>query len=146
MSIDHTAAVTSAPTAARARRRTSSRIRAGVLYGLVILLVLAAVVGPLLVQDPTVQHLRVVMKPPFWQAGSVPGHLLGTDALGRDVLARTLVGLRSSLSVCGLALMIAFAIGVPLGMVSGATWAAPLTRSSCGWSTFSWPSRPCCSS
>ncbi len=46
-------------------------------------------------------------------------HLLGTDYLGRDVLARILYGGRSSLTVGFLVVFIAVAIGVPLGAVAG---------------------------
>ncbi len=46
-------------------------------------------------------------------------HLLGTDYLGRDVLARVLYGGRSSLSIGFLVVFIAVAIGVPLGAVAG---------------------------
>ena len=46
-------------------------------------------------------------------------HLLGTDYLGRDVLARILYGGRSSLSLGFLVVIIAAAIGFPLGAVAG---------------------------
>ncbi len=46
-------------------------------------------------------------------------HLLGTDYLGRDVLARVLYGGRSSLSIGFLVVFIAVAIGVPLGAFAG---------------------------
>lgn len=46
-------------------------------------------------------------------------HPLGTDYLGRDVLARILFGGRSSLAIGFLVVFIAVLIGVPLGAVSG---------------------------
>ena len=46
-------------------------------------------------------------------------HLLGTDYLGRDVLARILYGGRSSLTIGFLVVFLAVLIGVPLGAVSG---------------------------
>lgn len=46
-------------------------------------------------------------------------HPLGTDYLGRDVLARILYGGRSSLSVGLLVVIVASMIGVPLGAVAG---------------------------
>lgn len=48
-----------------------------------------------------------------------PGHLLGTDDLGRDVLSRLILGSRASLEVGLLAVATALAVGVPLGLASG---------------------------
>jgi len=46
-------------------------------------------------------------------------HLLGTDALGRDVFSRILIGARVSLTVAGSVLAITLTIGVTLGMIAG---------------------------
>lgn len=46
-------------------------------------------------------------------------HLLGTDYLGRDVLARVLYGGRSSLAIGFLVVFVAVLIGVPLGAIAG---------------------------
>lgn len=60
---------------------------------------------------------------PDWNALSVPpltrGHWMGTDAIGRDVLARTLAGGRLSLTVGLLSSVIALAIGVGVGAIAG---------------------------
>jgi peptide/nickel transport system permease protein len=48
-----------------------------------------------------------------------PGHLLGTDDLGRDVLSRIMLGARASLEVAVLAVLTALLVGVPLGLVAG---------------------------
>jgi oligopeptide transport system permease protein len=48
-----------------------------------------------------------------------PGHLLGTDALGRDVLSRLIYGARVSMSVVLVTLVIILAVGVPVGAVAG---------------------------
>lgn len=46
-------------------------------------------------------------------------HLLGTDALGRDMLTRILYGGRISLAVGGIAVAISLLIGVPIGALAG---------------------------
>jgi peptide/nickel transport system permease protein len=48
-----------------------------------------------------------------------PQHLLGTDALGRDVLARTLVATRLSLELALSATLVAASIGLPIGAAIG---------------------------
>ena len=50
-------------------------------------------------QDPFTQDLGNRLKPPFWMEGSQAGHLLGTDQLGRDYLARLVYGARISLLI-----------------------------------------------
>ncbi|WP_236683372.1 dipeptide/oligopeptide/nickel ABC transporter permease/ATP-binding protein [Demequina sediminicola] len=54
--------------------------------------------------------------------GSEPGHLLGTDALGRDMLARTLVATRTTVLMALAATAIAAVLGVGFGI---AVWLAP---------------------
>jgi len=52
-------------------------------------------------------------------SGPVPGHLLGTDDLGRDTLSRLVWGARVSLSASTAAVALAMMVGVPLGLVAG---------------------------
>jgi oligopeptide transport system permease protein len=52
-------------------------------------------------------------------------HLLGTDSVGRDLLARTLVGTRVTLSVALAAALVALVIGVAWGAIAG--WAGGKT-------------------
>jgi ABC-type dipeptide/oligopeptide/nickel transport system permease subunit len=76
---------------------------------------LLAVAGPLLApDDPDAGNLRERLLAP----GS-PGHPLGTDTQGRDVLSRVLYGARLSLSVGLISQSVAIALGVALGLVSG---------------------------
>jgi len=51
--------------------------------------------------------------------GALPGYPLGTDALGRDVLARTLVGGRISILVAVISVAIATGIGTTVGVIAG---------------------------
>ena len=63
------------------------------------------------------QNLRLGI--PNQPPGKLPGFLLGTDALGRDVLARTLVGGRISLLVAIVSVAIAAGIGTTIGVLAG---------------------------
>lgn len=63
------------------------------------------------------QNLRLGI--PNQPPGKLPGYLLGTDALGRDILARTLVGGRISILVALVSVCIAAVIGTTIGVVSG---------------------------
>ncbi|MFD0370200.1 dipeptide/oligopeptide/nickel ABC transporter permease/ATP-binding protein [Streptomyces sp. NPDC059071] len=77
---------------------------------LVALMVLLAVVGPLIWQDAADQ-----INPKEISQGASSAHLLGTDALGRDLLARTLVATRLTLGLAFLATLIGTASGILLG-------------------------------
>jgi peptide/nickel transport system permease protein len=58
------------------------------------------------------------MPPCFQDATNCGGHLLGTDEIGRDLLARLVVGARVSLGVSLLAAFLALAAGVALGGIA----------------------------
>jgi ABC-type dipeptide/oligopeptide/nickel transport system permease subunit len=86
------------------------------MIGLVILLVLgtASVAAPLLTAyDPVRQQLSQALRPPSMT------HPLGTDHLGRDLLARLLYGGRFSLIIGFVAVGLGLAVGLPLGSISG---------------------------
>ncbi|MYU11479.1 ABC transporter permease subunit [Streptomyces sp. SID8361] len=77
-------------------------------------LVLIAVFAPLIAPyDPA--------RPDFAAALQEPGsaHWLGTDDLGRDQLSRVVYGVRASLQIGLLAVALAVAAGVPLGLIAG---------------------------
>ena len=84
--------------------------------GLLVLIALVCVVGPwLLPHGPAAldwDHFSVA-------PGIDHGHYLGTDALGRDILARTLTGGRLSLAVGLAATLVSLIIGVTWGAVAG---------------------------
>lgn len=96
----------------------SSAIRIG--GGLLAVIVFVAIFAPWLSShDPIAQDLGKRMIPPFWYPGSDPAHLLGTDHLGRDYLARLLHGARVSLLIgLGVTLCAGF-IGTMLGLAAG---------------------------
>ncbi|WP_342594465.1 ABC transporter permease [Salinicola lusitanus] len=57
--------------------------------------------------------------PPFWIAGSEPGHPLGTDAQGRDLLSTMLYGARVSLAIGFGAVLVQSLLGTVLGLLAG---------------------------
>jgi peptide/nickel transport system permease protein len=85
---------------------------------IVAVMAVLAIVAPLLpLPDPGQQHLKIALSPPFWQEGASAGHPLGTDYLGRDILARIVFGTRVSLLVGVAAVAVAALVGIPLGLV-----------------------------
>ncbi len=88
----------------------------GALVALVVLglTVLASLLSPLLpLPAPDLVNLQVPLRGPSW------GHLLGTDQLGRDELARILAATRISLWAALLATVTGVIIGVPVGLLTG---------------------------
>ncbi|GIW71805.1 MAG: hypothetical protein KatS3mg102_1347 [Planctomycetota bacterium] len=95
-----------------AGRRLKGRAAAGAGYALAVLALLAALAG-WLVPEPDRQALEQSLVPPCL------AHPAGTDLMGRDLLARTLHGLRLSLLIGLLASALAVAIGLVVGMLAG---------------------------
>src|SRR5699024_5458919 len=89
-------------------------------------LALLAALGPLFTVDPDTTHYANELAPPSAQ------HWLGTDHAGRDLLARTVAGARSSLSAALLVTAIAVLLGLVLGpLAAGAGGlAGPVPRRS----------------
>lgn len=89
---------------------------AGVAALLLLLIALACLVGPwLLPHGPAALDWDHFAEPP----GIAHGHYLGTDSLGRDILARTLSGGRISLAVGLVATLVSLLIGVAWGATAG---------------------------
>ncbi len=102
------------------RRRRWLRTLPWFSASLLTLLLLMAVAAPLLTpHDPVKQSLLDSFKPPVWSSGGDAKHPLGTDELGRDVLANILFGLRVSLLVGFGSVTLSVIIGTPLGLWSG---------------------------
>ncbi len=88
---------------------------------LVIALLILAIIGPYIVPYPYDQQDTTAILnngarplPPL-----SPGHLFGTDQLGRDLLSRLLDGARISMTVAIVVQIVVIAIGVPLGAIAG---------------------------
>ena len=91
-----------------------SQRRAFLAAGLVALLAVMAIVGPLLYDaDPNALDLARAAQPPG------AGHPLGTDESGRDVLGRLLAGGRVSLAVGFAAVACSGLVGLSLGAIAG---------------------------
>ena len=91
----------SAPSPAEVRLKRALEHR-GLMIGatVLILIVLCAVSAPLLTtHDPYQQALSDRMTPPVWNDRGSWEHVLGTDQLGRDYLARLMYGARISLTI-----------------------------------------------
>jgi len=95
--------------------RAFAKNRLAIVGGVVVLiLVVLAVLAPVLTPwDPNRPDLRNML------GDSSREHPLGTDQLGRDVLARMLYGARVSLTVGFVSMGIATAIGIVLGSLAG---------------------------
>jgi peptide/nickel transport system permease protein len=90
----------------------------------IIFLLLVAIVGPFLVQDPTTFHpslINVTYSRPYGPFGGISlAHPFGVEPLnGRDVLARVVVGARYSMLIAFLATLLAVSIGVVMGIIAG---------------------------
>ena len=87
---------------------------------LALLLAVLALFAPLIAPfDPTDQSLIARLRPPLGFDRYREGHLFGTDELGRDVLSRSLYGLRLTLALALLGATIGMLIGGTLGLIAG---------------------------
>ncbi|MET0157577.1 MAG: ABC transporter permease [Methyloceanibacter sp.] len=102
-----------------ADRHRGAAIAAIVLGVLALAASLAPLIAPQDAFDLASFDVLDASLPPAWLDGSDPRFLLGTDAQGRDLLSAILYGTRISLTVGLLAVAIAAAIGVPLGLLAG---------------------------
>lgn len=110
-----TALDTAAPGPAARLRARMGRRQLPVIFGLIVMvtIVLIAITIPLWSPYDPVQLAGRRLQPPS------AAHWLGTDALGRDVLVRTLYGARYSLTIAVAVLAFAVSIGVILGALAG---------------------------
>jgi len=69
--------------------------------------------------DPLAQNITMRFRPPAWEDGGSTNHLLGTDAVGRDLLSRIIHGGRISLAIGIAAVAVQGTLGVLLGLLAG---------------------------
>lgn len=104
-----------------AARRTRGWMRSNPLLAvggaMSALIIIVAVLAPLIAPDPgdagSATHPFSVLKPPSAH------HWFGTDQVGRDILSRVIYGARVSPLVALFVLLIACAVGIPLGIAAG---------------------------
>jgi peptide/nickel transport system permease protein len=98
----------------RALRQLVKRRAAMIGLAVVVFFILLAAAAPLVSPyDPLATNWATVRKAP------TAAHPFGTDEIGRDVLARIIWGSRASLLAGLVSVMLALAVGVPIGLVTG---------------------------
>lgn len=86
---------------------------------IIAIVVFAALAGPWITPfDPDMQDILTRLKPPLFQ-GMDGMHLLGTEALGRDIFSRLIAGAKISLLVGVASVTLSGLIGVTFGLVAG---------------------------
>ncbi|MCB1472950.1 MAG: ABC transporter permease subunit [Rhodobiaceae bacterium] len=87
-----------------------------VFVSLALIAILAPLVAP---HSPTEQYRDALLQPPVWQDKGSATFLLGTDAVGRDILSRLIYGARFSLFIGVVVVTISLFVGITLGLVAG---------------------------
>ncbi|MBT5013465.1 MAG: ABC transporter permease subunit, partial [Rhodospirillaceae bacterium] len=88
----------------------------GVIIFVIFLALFADIVAPHL---PSEQYRDHFLQPPAWQDGGSWQFILGTDAVGRDMLSRLIHGTRYSLFIGCIVVSISLVFGVSLGLIAG---------------------------
>ena len=102
------------------RRRKGLGFGAWLSIGWMVFVVGGALLAPYLpLDDPKESITAIARRGPFAEAGTAPGHLLGGDFNGRDMLSRLLWGGRVTLVVATAAVLLGFLLGGALGLVGG---------------------------
>ncbi len=103
-----------AATFSHARYVISSNPVTGIAFGLLVILVVAAIFGPWLAPyDPLASNTALALKPPSLR------NWFGTDQLGRDVFSRVVVATRLDLFIAVASVVLVFLMGGIAGIASG---------------------------
>jgi peptide/nickel transport system permease protein len=95
-------------------RWLATDLRAALAILVLLALVIVAVGAPWIAPyRPTAQDVNNMLAAPS------PGHLLGTDDLGRDIFSRLIYGAPATVYASLLAVSVAVAIGLPVGLIAG---------------------------
>ncbi|MDP5241055.1 ABC transporter permease subunit [Uliginosibacterium sp. 31-16] len=93
----------------------------GAVFGLALVstyLLLALFAGFVAPHSPIEQFRDAVLTPPAWEDGGSVKFLLGTDAVGRDMLSRLIFGSRLSLAIGLISVTLSLSLGVVLGLAA----------------------------
>lgn len=93
-------------------RQAITPLRIVMVVYLIVIIVLMAFAPVLAPYDPIAQNVALRLQPMF-----SPGHLLGTDELGRDILSRIMFGAQVELFIALGATVLAAALGTMLGLL-----------------------------
>ena len=95
-------------------RWLATDLRAALAITVLLALVIIAIGAPWIAPyRPAAQDVNNMLAAPS------PGHLLGTDDLGRDIFSRLIYGAPATVYASLLAVSVAVAIGLPVGLISG---------------------------
>jgi len=95
-------------------RWLATDLRAALAIIVLLALVIVAIAAPWIAPyRPTAQDVNNMLAAPS------PGHLLGTDDLGRDIFSRLIYGAPATVYASLLAVSVAVAIGLPVGLIAG---------------------------
>ncbi|MDE3111316.1 MAG: ABC transporter permease [Chloroflexota bacterium] len=104
----------------RPRRRRRVEWTVWMAFVVVLAALATAILGDAIAPYPySSVSLTQRLLPPMILAGGSGAHVLGTDALGRDLLSRLIVGLRVSLLAGFGGVLVAAALGTTVGLLSG---------------------------
>ena len=94
----------------------------GAVVGLIVFLsfiLIALLAGVIAPHSATDQYRSALLQPPVWQDGGTWQFILGTDALGRDLLSRLIYGARYSFFIGLIVVVIAAGSGGFIGLLAG---------------------------
>jgi oligopeptide transport system permease protein len=104
----------------RLLRNRAAMAGIAILAAIVLLALLAPLLSPFAYDE--VNYDLITCAPGWWPvetACTAPGHIFGTDAIGRDIFVRVLYGARVSLAVGLVATVVSLLIGVLYGATAG---------------------------
>jgi cationic peptide transport system permease protein len=87
---------------------------------ILIFMVFISIFGPLIAPySPYYQHQESLLAPPSWEMAGHIQFVFGTDALGRDIFSRILVGISYSFGLALIAVLLALTLGFLIGSLAG---------------------------